>query len=144
MADEYISRKDVLDNSNIITVQTKEYGSIEVIPVDTIADIELADVQSVYCAENVQNEVLNYLFNKEREAESMSYGDKRQERIVTIREIIRFVEDIDPRAVEAWNKRFTGIVDKNGKKIYDGDLVKITIDHIGYISIVKIEILKLR
>ena len=45
--DEYISRGDVLDNSNIITVQTKEYGSIEVIPVDTIADIELADVQPV-------------------------------------------------------------------------------------------------
>ena len=47
MADEYISREDVLDNSNIITVQTKEYGSIEVIPVDTITDIELADVQPV-------------------------------------------------------------------------------------------------
>ena len=47
---EYISRENVLDNSNIITVQTKEYGSIEVIPVDTIADIELADVQPVvYC-----------------------------------------------------------------------------------------------
>ena len=47
MADEYISREDVLDNSNIITVQTKEYGSIEVIPVDTITDIDLADVQPV-------------------------------------------------------------------------------------------------
>lgn len=44
---EYICREDVLDNSNIITVQTKEYGSIEVIPVDTIADIELANVQPV-------------------------------------------------------------------------------------------------
>lgn len=44
---ECISREDVLDNSNIITVHTKEYGSIDVIPVDTIADIELADVQPV-------------------------------------------------------------------------------------------------
>ena len=44
---DYIKREDVLDNSNIITVQTKEYGSIEVIPVDTIANIELADVQPV-------------------------------------------------------------------------------------------------
>ena len=44
---EYISRENVLGNSNIITVQTKEYGSIEVIPVDTIADIESADVQPV-------------------------------------------------------------------------------------------------
>ncbi len=46
---EYICREDVLDNSNIITVQTKEYGSIEVISVDTIANIELADVQTVKC-----------------------------------------------------------------------------------------------
>ena len=64
---------------------------------DILIDMPAADVQPIYYAENVQNEVLNYLFNKEREAESMSYGDKRQERIATIREIIRFVEDIDPR-----------------------------------------------
>lgn len=44
---DYIEKGKVLDDKNIITVQTKEYGSIEVIPVDTIADIELADVQSV-------------------------------------------------------------------------------------------------
>lgn len=45
---EYISKDKVLDDRNIITVQTKEYGSIEVIPVDTIADIELEDVQPVH------------------------------------------------------------------------------------------------
>lgn len=44
---EYLELEKVLDDSNIITVQTKEYGSIEVIPVDTITDIELADVQPV-------------------------------------------------------------------------------------------------
>ena len=44
---EYLEYEKVLDDSNIITVQTKEYGSIEVIPVDTITDIELADVQPV-------------------------------------------------------------------------------------------------
>ena len=42
---EYIELEKVLDDSNIITVQTKEYGSIEVIPVNTITDIELVDVQ---------------------------------------------------------------------------------------------------
>ena len=42
---EYLELEKVLDDSNIITVQTREYGSIEVIPVDTITDIELADVQ---------------------------------------------------------------------------------------------------
>jgi hypothetical protein len=55
MNDKYISRKNLLDNSNIITVQTKEYGSIEVIPVDTIADIELADVQPVVYAHKTIN-----------------------------------------------------------------------------------------
>ena len=43
---------------------------------------------------DVQNEVLQYLFNKEREAESMPYSDVRQERIVTLREVIRYVEGI--------------------------------------------------
>lgn len=44
---EYLELEKVLDDNNIITVQTREYGSIEVIPVDTITDIELADVQPV-------------------------------------------------------------------------------------------------
>ena len=44
---EYLELEKVLDDRNIITVKTKEYGSIEVIPVDTITDIELADVQPV-------------------------------------------------------------------------------------------------
>lgn len=44
---EYLELEKVLDDYNIITVQTREYGSIEVIPVDTITDIELADVQPV-------------------------------------------------------------------------------------------------
>lgn len=44
---EYLELEKVLDDKNIITVQTKEYGSIDVIPVDTIIDIELSDVQPV-------------------------------------------------------------------------------------------------
>lgn len=44
---EYLELERVLDDKNIITVQTKEYGSIDVIPVDTITDIELSDVQLV-------------------------------------------------------------------------------------------------
>jgi hypothetical protein len=42
----------------------------------------------------VQVIVLNYLFNKEREAENMPYSDVRQERIATLREVIRYVEGI--------------------------------------------------
>lgn len=49
------NRKNVLGNSNIITVQTKEYGSIEVIPIDTIADIESADVQPIVYAHKTIN-----------------------------------------------------------------------------------------
>lgn len=41
---EYLELEKVLDDKNIITVQTREYGSIEVIPVETIVDIESADV----------------------------------------------------------------------------------------------------
>lgn len=56
-----------------------------------ISDMPAADVQPI---DFVQNEVLNYLINKEREAESMPYSDVRQERIATLREVIRYVEGI--------------------------------------------------
>jgi hypothetical protein len=42
----------------------------------------------------VQNEVLNYLFNKERETENMPYGNERQVRFQILQEIIRYVEGI--------------------------------------------------
>ena len=35
----YISCEEVFDSSNVITVRTKEYGRIDVIPVDTLVDI---------------------------------------------------------------------------------------------------------
>ena len=41
----YISRDAAC--ANRITIQTKEYGSIEVTPVDVIADIPAADVREV-------------------------------------------------------------------------------------------------
>ena len=44
---KYLEREKVLDDSNIITVHTREYGSIDVIPVDAITDIELADIQPI-------------------------------------------------------------------------------------------------
>lgn len=40
---EYITKEEACKESFI--VQTKEYGSIEVVPVDYIASIEAADVQ---------------------------------------------------------------------------------------------------
>lgn len=45
---EYITKEEACKESFI--VQTKEYGSIEVVPVDYIANIEAADVQEKkYC-----------------------------------------------------------------------------------------------
>ena len=52
-----IEREKVLDDKNIITVQTKEYGSIEVIPVDTVADIESVDVQLINSLVKIEERV---------------------------------------------------------------------------------------
>ena len=80
---EYISREDVLDNSNIITVHTEEYGSIEVIPVDTIADIESVDVQPkdrwINARENppkIGEQVL--VCDKFKQTDKMTYKGKGQ------------------------------------------------------------------
>lgn len=48
MADkEYIERGAVLNPADILTVHTREYGSIDVIPVDCVSDIPAADVVEV-------------------------------------------------------------------------------------------------
>ena len=44
---EYLRRDEVLSDADIITVQTKEYGTIEVVPVEYLADLLTADVAEV-------------------------------------------------------------------------------------------------
>lgn len=54
---------------------------------------------------NCINVVLDILFNMERKAEKMPYNDKRQERLATLREAIRYVENIsdtDVQPVDRW------------------------------------------
>lgn len=64
---EYLELERVLDDKNIITVQTKEYGSIDVIPVDTITDIELSDVQPVvHCKDCKYRKERHYEENGEK------------------------------------------------------------------------------
>lgn len=40
---EYIDRDKVFNKSDILTVRTREYGSIEVVPVEYLADLPIAD-----------------------------------------------------------------------------------------------------
>ena len=44
---EYLKRDVVLSNADIITVQTREYGNIDVVPVEYLADLPTADVVEV-------------------------------------------------------------------------------------------------
>lgn len=44
---EYISRDDALLHSEIIRVYSKDYGNIDVVPVEYLADIPAADVQPI-------------------------------------------------------------------------------------------------
>ncbi len=44
---EYLKRDDVLSNADIFTVQTKEYGTIDVVSIEYIADLPTADVEEV-------------------------------------------------------------------------------------------------
>lgn len=44
---EYISREDALLHSEIIQIYSKDYGNIDVVPVEYLADIPAANVQPV-------------------------------------------------------------------------------------------------
>ena len=66
---EYLKRDDVLSNADIITVQTREYGNIDVIPVEYLADLPTADVVEVVRCEKceyskllIDNENRNHIF----------------------------------------------------------------------------------
>lgn len=53
---EYISRDDALLHSEIIRVYSKDYGNIDVVPVEYLADIPAADVQPIQwisCKDNM-------------------------------------------------------------------------------------------
>lgn len=43
----YINREDIFDSSNIITVYTKEYGTIEVIPMECLIDLPISNVKEI-------------------------------------------------------------------------------------------------
>lgn len=53
---EYLKRDDVLSKADILTVHTREYGSIEVVPVEYIADLPIADVIEVKCSEQKEQQ----------------------------------------------------------------------------------------
>jgi hypothetical protein len=46
---DLIDRHALLENSDVFTVHTKEYGSIEVIPVDAVGDAPTADAVVLPC-----------------------------------------------------------------------------------------------
>lgn len=60
---KYISQKDALSDENIIEVNTKEYGTIEVVPVGILEGLPTIDPQEIqgrqYKAGDLMKEVLN-------------------------------------------------------------------------------------
>ena len=54
---DYISRDDALLHSEIIRVYSKDYGNIDVVPVEYLADIPAADVQPVSVIKELQEHI---------------------------------------------------------------------------------------
>lgn len=44
---EYLELEKVLDDSHIITVQTRDYGSLEVVPVEYLANLPTVELQTI-------------------------------------------------------------------------------------------------
>ena len=63
-------------------------------------------------AADIHIEVLNILFNMEREAENLAYSPERQERLATLYEAIRLIEavpstDVQPVRHGCWSECYT-------------------------------------
>ena len=79
---EYLRRDEVLSDADIITVQTKEYGTIEVVPVEYLADLPTADVVEVVrckdCIHNLKGYCNHdFALNLNRDDCFCSYGKRR-------------------------------------------------------------------
>lgn len=112
---EYIEKAELIDK---LCHETAEWYYSPTIK--TISEFPTADVQPVEYTHQVKINLLNYLFNKEREAEEMIYSPERQERIGCLREIIRYVENISP--VDMNNEDMT--LDEILTKLSDSEIYK--------------------
>ena len=80
---EYIEREAVLNHADIITVHTREYGSIDVIPVDCVSDIPAADVAPrAEIAEKIFNEIAKMFSEKQRSYENSHQSGKARQMMV--------------------------------------------------------------
>lgn len=80
---EYIEREAVLNHADIITVHTREYGSIDVIPVDCVSDIPAADVAPrAEIAEEIFNEIAKIFSEKQRSYENSHQSGKARQMMV--------------------------------------------------------------
>lgn len=80
---EYIEREAVLNHADIITVHTREYGSIDVIPVDCVSDIPAADVAPrAEIAEKIFNEIAKMFSEKQRSYENSRQSGKARQMMV--------------------------------------------------------------
>lgn len=80
---EYIEREAVLNHADIITVHTREYGSIDVIPVDCVSDIPAADVAPrAEIAEEIFNEIAKMFSEKQRSYENSHQSGKARQMMV--------------------------------------------------------------
>lgn len=80
---EYIEREAVLNHADIITVHTREYGSIDVIPVDCVSDIPAADVAPrAEIAEEIFNEIAKMFSEKQRSYENSHQSGKARQMMI--------------------------------------------------------------
>lgn len=95
---EYIEREAVLNHADIITVHTREYGSIDVIPVDCVSDIPAADVAPrAEIAEEIFNGLIKVFMAKQRHYENIRRPGKAKQMIEAREEIYKFKREYDER-----------------------------------------------
>ena len=83
---EYIERDDLLNNADILTVQTREYGTIDVVPVEYLSNLPAADVVKVVrckdCKHWKHEEDVDFVctrhYGYRLSTDFCSYGERRE------------------------------------------------------------------
>lgn len=117
---EYLKRDDVLTNSEILTFDTRDYGRIDVIPVEYLADLPTVELKTVkdVVVPNLEKHNIKRSYPNMTDSEVAAYilgfteYEKLTDTMIDKKEVLRIIESFkvfsnQKLSKEDFNRNFT-------------------------------------